>query len=893
MFVTTSACNNIKVALSHTQRDVFGNLLNSIVSIDASPFADNAQRQYETGSILRELNKAYVGFLCQQDRGDISTELLALGVKRGSLAFVEECYSDVEYNGGLTFSSKYGALGNVNISSSSLPPRITVAPVPIFVPTEVPVVGVPLSPIQEVSESSQMFDLASNIIHSGIKQATAESAGSDLAASILKSGIKQATAESAESDLAASILKSGIKQATAESAESDLAASILKSGIKQATAESAESDLAASILKSGIKQATAESAESDLAASILKSGIKQATAESAESDLAASILKSGIKQATAESAESDLAASILKSGIKQATAESAESDLAASILKSGIKQATAEVQQNGDRSSADESASVDDFASKLTSSLFDGAVTKATTIQTTPQITQNKKTASDDNVASPTSSAVDDVASALSSSILKSSLHDQPSSSATIKEFQAVADKLSESIISDVLSHDSPSTPHSVTTQTSGQPTSGSGDSVLESLADSISRDILSGAVTQSGIAPSPINRPAIYIQVERRGSGESGHSSRSSSITGQTITVHEFTDDLVESAVRDGIAIAQLTAQGRDLPPTEEHDLSSEPCHHHDDQVAFKHDLLCVRVEEFADIMTNQLIQEGLEQVRQDSVPPPSLASNPSITPPPKSFKQPPSLVRQKLTITSTTSSQRRHISEHHQDADLEQPVSNLLTTPSSSRMSYAWSTASTRDEDSRPVSPTELDRIGLSLTSDPDEFTSLLSKVVISDAIVMVTGMHSPRKQGMKEEGISMTNVPGCNSSWIDTFLSGLGEAETPDIESLTASNWHKMRKFLLRPVATGNWGCGVLKGDPQLKSMLLWAAVSASGRPQAIYCTSKNEALNQVGQACIINNFWKYYIYYLCLRTLHIVYRLTHKIIHIVCTCTHTAA
>ena len=827
MFVTASACNNIKVALSHTQRDVFGNLLNSIVSIDASPFADNAQCQYEAGSILRELNKAYVGFLCQQDRGDISTELLALGVKRGSLAFVEECYSDVEYNGGLTFSSKYGALGNVNISSSSLPPRITVAPVPIFVPTEVPVVGVPLSPIQEVSESSQMFDLASNIIHSGIKQATAESA---------------------------------------------------------------ESDLAASILKSGIKQATAESAESDLAASILKSGIKQATAESAESDLAASILKSGIKQATAESAESDLAASILKSGIKQATAESAESDLAASILKSGIKQATAEVQQNGDRSSADESASVDDFASKLTSSLFDGAVTKATTIQTTPQITQNKKTASDDNVASPTSSAVDDVASALSSSILKSSLHDQPSSSATIKEFQAVADKLSESIISDVLSHDSPSTPHSVTTQTSGQPTSGSGDSVLESLADSISRDILSGAVTQSGIAPSSINRPAIYIQVERRGSGESGHSSRSSSITGQTITVHEFTDDLVESAVRDGIAIAQLTAQGRDLPPTEEHDLSSEPCHHHDDQVAFKHDLLCVRVEEFADIMTNQLIQEGLEQVRQDSVPPPSLASNPSITPPPKSFKQPPSLVRQKLTITSTTSSQRRHISEHHQDADLEQPVSNLLTTPSSSRMSYAWSTASTRDEDSRPVSPTELDRIGLSLTSDPDEFTSLLSKVVISDAIVMVTGMHSPRKQGMKEEGISMTNVPGCNSSWIDTFLSGLGEAETPDIESLTASNWHKMRKFLLRPVATGNWGCGVLKGDPQLKSMLLWAAVSASGRPQAIYCTSKNEALNQVGQACIINNFC---IYYLCLRTLHIVYRLTHKIIHIVCTCTHTAA
>jgi len=33
--------------------------------------------------------------------------------------------------------------------------------------------------------------------------------------------------------------------------------------------------------------------------------------------------------------------------------------------------------------------------------------------------------------------------------------------------------------------------------------------------------------------------------------------------------------------------------------------------------------------------------------------------------------------------------------------------------------------------------------------------------------------------------------------------------------------------------RPFATGNWGCGANKGDPQLKSMIQWIAASYSGR------------------------------------------------------------
>merc|ERR1712080_419472 len=30
-----------------------------------------------------------------------------------------------------------------------------------------------------------------------------------------------------------------------------------------------------------------------------------------------------------------------------------------------------------------------------------------------------------------------------------------------------------------------------------------------------------------------------------------------------------------------------------------------------------------------------------------------------------------------------------------------------------------------------------------------------------------------------------------------------------------------------------ATGNWGCGVFGGDPQLKSLIQWLAASAMGR------------------------------------------------------------
>uniref|UniRef100_A0A1J3IXG8 poly(ADP-ribose) glycohydrolase n=1 Tax=Noccaea caerulescens TaxID=107243 RepID=A0A1J3IXG8_NOCCA len=49
----------------------------------------------------------------------------------------------------------------------------------------------------------------------------------------------------------------------------------------------------------------------------------------------------------------------------------------------------------------------------------------------------------------------------------------------------------------------------------------------------------------------------------------------------------------------------------------------------------------------------------------------------------------------------------------------------------------------------------------------------------------------------------------------------------------------------------VATGNWGCGVFGGDPELKIMLQWLAISQSGRPFMSYYTFGLQALQNVNQ------------------------------------------
>ncbi|KAJ4903355.1 putative poly(ADP-ribose) glycohydrolase 2 [Raphanus sativus] len=49
----------------------------------------------------------------------------------------------------------------------------------------------------------------------------------------------------------------------------------------------------------------------------------------------------------------------------------------------------------------------------------------------------------------------------------------------------------------------------------------------------------------------------------------------------------------------------------------------------------------------------------------------------------------------------------------------------------------------------------------------------------------------------------------------------------------------------------VATGNWGCGVFGGDPEVKIMLQWLAISQSGRPLMSCYTFGLQALQNVNQ------------------------------------------
>uniref|UniRef100_A0A0G4HY07 poly(ADP-ribose) glycohydrolase n=1 Tax=Chromera velia CCMP2878 TaxID=1169474 RepID=A0A0G4HY07_9ALVE len=50
--------------------------------------------------------------------------------------------------------------------------------------------------------------------------------------------------------------------------------------------------------------------------------------------------------------------------------------------------------------------------------------------------------------------------------------------------------------------------------------------------------------------------------------------------------------------------------------------------------------------------------------------------------------------------------------------------------------------------------------------------------------------------------------------------------------------------------KQIATGNWGCGVFGGDPQLKSLLQWVAASAVGK-SSVYFTFGNAKVEVLGQ------------------------------------------
>ncbi len=174
----------------------------------------------------------------------------------------------------------------------------------------------------------------------------------------------------------------------------------------------------------------------------------------------------------------------------------------------------------------------------------------------------------------------------------------------------------------------------------------------------------------------------------------------------------------------------------------------------------------------------------------------------------------------------------------------------------PPSSRMSIAWSTTSTRGEDSLPSSPTELNNLAINMVSNIGDLSTVMADLIIRDAIQACT-LPQDISDHLSQYEQESSNTTSKGMSKIDTFLQSLHEADSRSSLDISIRGGlvpfspplHNIRKEILRPVATGNWGCGAFKGDPQLKSMLQWMAVSANGRPEMKYYPFNDKRVEQV--------------------------------------------
>ena len=190
----------------------------------------------------------------------------------------------------------------------------------------------------------------------------------------------------------------------------------------------------------------------------------------------------------------------------------------------------------------------------------------------------------------------------------------------------------------------------------------------------------------------------------------------------------------------------------------------------------------------------------------------------------------------KQRKTPKKTSSKKAKHLGVSLTDG-------GGYLAPPISRMSISWSVASTRDDESVPTSPTELDQIALGMVSSIDEYSSLLADLIIKEVLTMNS---TPQQLQLAEYG------EGGLSFRVQTYLHSLGEVSSYSLDPETAGvppfspHCYNLRKALLRAVATGH---NKESGDPQLQAIIQWIAVSMCGRPEMIYSTFKKESLQQV--------------------------------------------
>ena len=646
---------------------MFGNILTSVVAIDAVPFLNplSPEDQFTDQYLLRELNKAFAGFLCQQDRGDRTTELIALRVQNDSTQLLLSENHPPPLSFSLGF---YTASVPASSVDESVPPFAGQQPHAASAPSvkkSSPETLSPLSPIQEISESR----------------------GQSLQ--------PDSTGDS--------------KPSPSISVELPVQLSI--------------SNLVNNIVQSGVELATTNG----------RGCGNEGEKTNADGK--------GQKRVMEDYA-SNLTSGILSSVFSQPTSEGEG-------VETTVKVETENLESVKDESDSGRGGGgVGEYVGKLTESLLSGVLFKSSE-QTRPTMNERENGACVDVAEKLAKSLFSEIPSRPSKSETseeESGAKNHPSSSAT-----DTADKLAHSIVLDVLSKDGavPNSPP-VPPQTVGQPTSP--EWRVHSYADQVADGIISSLLEDK--------RPPSMVQNRQSGSMQS---SRSSSLTGQTITLHEFTDDLVEGVMREGLLIASLQARGteradlgegggsggcgdeKDTLDSMQEDRGEEGEEGH---VSEKEKLRGERsASDLAEFLVTQSIRSVLEDGRKnsgekerDSISPRPFSGGSKRAESPMRPSGKPSLLRHTLEKPKFFAS----FSSETDVSELEQSMSSSLhhLAAPSSRTSYAWSVASTRDEESRPVSPTDLDRMALSFVGSMEEYCSMFAELVIRSAIAEVTG-------------------------------------------------------------------------------------------------------------------------------------------------------
>ena len=766
--------------------------------------SSNPHLQYTSGAILRNLNKAYTGFLCQEDRGDISTEKLTLSVKRGSLAFAAEEYPAFSSRMNTNSASfQEGPVSQQSPLAQNGTPRLKIS----TSLTDGDDSGgvVPLSPIPESCESPGVFQaaLVGNILMGGVKQfADANKTQRPLP----ENGFTSQVGEKEE-------FNGGIEEFAAR-----MACNLVATGGQVSLGRECltPSPIPPIIEESGGEDKLA----SHLAATIINSSLgermkSQAWAKEQEENRKNAEM---MKEKNIEETSATLAKSIISDALFRG-------DHVAAALPGNISSSAT---GNEAETSSTVKDSATEVASRLTGAILSEAVRTGNKVasMTHPPIV----------VPVDRRGSIESFRSSRSSSLTGQSI--------TVLDY---TEDVTEEVIRDGLSM----------AQFMLQGIQGQNEEAEEemkaeeeedssTLASDIAYDVVQEGIEMFANCTSPIHVSKHEIQQPR-----------------------EIVPTFPESS-----------------PPADRHEVSKKPLspleteeEEDSNTVAsdIAYDVVQEGIEMFASCTSPIHVSKHEIQQPREIVP-----TFPESSPPVdrRAVSQKPLSSLLKLSKGNCRPNQPLEVGDSESELPTmpsnfsggaqgaATPMNQRLLTPMSVRTGYAWSTASTQDEESRPVSPMDMNKIGLSLSTNTEEFSSLVSEMVISHAIGDATGSAEP---SLSPKTInSVDDTPAItNSSKIGLYLSQLCQAEPPcdtglagdegsadgaDENGLSSfsSLWDRMRLQLLRPITTGNWGCGPSGGgDPQLIAMIQWVAASACGRPKFIYCTTGEKRVKQVSE------------------------------------------